>query len=65
MTENSPNLMLKYALFGLVGCLVGVFISQYMGYNDGGMYTYLTGAAAGAVGGAIGGLMRKNKGKTS
>ena len=65
MPEKSPNLILKYAIFGLIACIAGVFISQYLGYNDGSMQSYLSGAAAGAVGGAIGGLIRQRMGKTS
>ncbi len=65
MSENQPNLMLKYAIFGVTGCLVGVFISHNLGYNDGSMPAYLSGAAAGAIGGAIGGLIRKRKEKSS
>jgi len=65
MTGKSPNLMLKYAIIGFVGGLGGVFISQYMGYNDGSMQAYVTGAIVCAVGGAIGGMIRQRKGKTS
>ncbi len=63
--ESSPNLMLKYAIFGLVGGLAGVFISQHLGYNDGSMQAYLTGAIACGVGAAVGGMIRQRKGKTS
>jgi hypothetical protein len=65
MSEKPPNLILKYALFGFVCGLGGALISQYMGYNDGGVQAYLTIAVAGCIGGAIGGMIRQRKGKTS
>jgi H+/Cl- antiporter ClcA len=65
MTEKSPNLVFKYAIFGSIAGLCGAFISQYLGYNDGNLAAYLSAAFAGCVGGAIGGNIRKKKGKTN
>ena len=65
MSGKSPNLVLKYAIFGFLGCLVGIFISQQLGYNDGGLQAYLGAAIAGVVGGGMGGKIRQRKGKTS
>jgi len=64
-TEKSPNLVLKYAIYGTIACIVGAFISQQLGYNDGGIQAYLSAAIAGCVGGAVGGNIRKKKGKNS
>lgn len=65
MTEKTPNLMMKYAIYGVIGGLVGVYISHYLGYNDGDMQAYLSGAIVCAVGGGVGGLIRQKQGKTS
>jgi len=65
MPEESPNLVLKYAIFGFLACLGGAYISQYLGYNNGSLQTYLGAAIAGIVGGGVGGKIRQRKGKTS
>jgi len=65
MSESSPNLVLKYSILGFLACLVGAYISQQLGYNDGSLQAYLGYAIAGAVGGAVGGKIRQSKGKTS
>ena len=65
MSEKSPNLVLKYAAFGFLACLVGAFISQQLGYNDGGLQAYLGAAIAGVVGGGVGGKIRQRQSKTS
>ena len=65
MSENSPNLIFKYALMGFIGGLAGAFISQQMGYHDGSLLQYFIYGAGATVGGAIGGMIRKRQGKTS
>ena len=65
MPDKSPNLILKYAIFGFLACLVGAFISQQLGYNDGGIQAYLGAAIAGVVGGGVGGKIRQRRGKTN
>ncbi len=65
MSDKTPNLMLKYAIFGFLACLVGAFISQQLGYNDGSLQAYLGAGIAGLVGGAVGGKIRQGKGKIS
>jgi len=63
MSEKSHNLPLKYAVIGFFGCLIGVYISQTLGYNDGSLQAYMTGGVAGLIGGAVGGLARQRKGE--
>ncbi len=58
-------MILKYAIFGFIGCLIGAFISQSLGYNDGSLQVYLSAGIAGCIGGAAGGYIRKKKDKTS
>ena len=58
-------MVLKYAIIGALACLIGAFISQSLGYNDGSLQAYLSAAIAGLVGGSVGGYLRKKKGKTS
>ena len=58
-------MILKYAIIGVLCCLIGAYISQTLGYNDGSLQTYLSAAIAGLVGGGVGGYLRKKKGKTS
>jgi len=65
LSEKSPNLILKYAIFGFIAGLGGAFISQYFGYNDGNLQAYLFAAIAGCIGGAVGGNIRKKKGKVT
>ncbi|MCF6224972.1 MAG: hypothetical protein L3J22_01535 [Xanthomonadales bacterium] len=65
MSKDSPNLALKYAVIGFFAGIAGAFISQQMGYHDGGLNNYFTYAAGAAFGGAIGGMIRKRQGKVS
>lgn len=58
-------MILKYAIFGIIGCLIGAYISQTLGYNDGSLQVYVSAAITGCIGGAIGGYIRNKKGKTS
>ncbi|MCF6262132.1 MAG: hypothetical protein L3J24_00850 [Xanthomonadales bacterium] len=50
---------------GFFAGLAGAFISQQMGYHDGGLNNYFTYAAGATFGGAIGGMIRKRQGKVS
>jgi hypothetical protein len=65
MSEKSTSLVLKYAVIGFFACLLGAFISQKFGYNDGSLQAYMIAGIAGIVGGAVGGKLRQRKGKTS
>ena len=58
-------MILKYAIFGTIGCLIGAYISQRLGYNDGSLQVYVSAAIAGCIGGAVGGYIRNKKGKTN
>ena len=58
-------MIIKYAIIGALACLIGAFISQTLGYNDGSIQVYISAAIAGLVGGGVGGYLRKKKGKTS
>ena len=46
-----------------MGGIGGVFISRYLGYNDGSMQAYLTGAIDCCFGGAVGGMIYQRKGR--
>ena len=62
---NKYGLPTKYAIIGLIGGIIGAFISQAMELNDGGI-SYIIGVpVAGLVGGAIGGWFRKRSGKSN
>ncbi len=65
MPEKSTNLIMKYAVVGLFACLLGAFISQTLGYNDGSLQAYMLAGISGLIGGAVGGKLRQRKGKTS
>ncbi len=55
------NLMIKYAVLAFFGGLVGAFISNKLGYNDGSLQVYLTSALAASIGGSVAGLIRQRK----
>ena len=61
MQKEKSNLMFKYALLAFCGGLIGAFISNQLGYNDGSLQVYLIAALAASIGGSIGGLIRQRK----
>ena len=64
MNDNQTkkkNLPLRYAILGIIGGLIGAFISIKFGYASNPDTIYLTAPISGAVGGFIGGLILKKK----
>ena len=61
MQKEKSNLMFKYAALAFCGGLIGAFISNQLGYNDGSLQVYLTSALAASIGGSAGGLLRQRK----
>jgi len=54
-------MILKYAVLGTLACLIGAFISQTLGYNDGSLQAYIYAGIAGLVGGSVGVIYVKRK----
>lgn len=54
---NPLGLVVKYAIIGVLGSILSIFIVSYLGMSIDMSYT--TAALAGLVGGAIGGFIRK------
>lgn len=61
MQKEKSNLMFKYAALAFCGGLIGAFISNQLGYNDGSLQAYLTAALAASIGGSMGGLILQRK----
>lgn len=61
MQKENSHLMFKYAALAFCGGLIGAFISNQLGYNDGSLQVYLTSALAASIGGSMGGLIRQRK----
>ena len=57
------GLPVKYAVFGLIGGLVGAFLADAVGIIPGGAQ-YLSIAVGGAIGGYFSGRIKENKGKS-
>ncbi len=62
---NKYGLPTKFAIIGLVGGLIGAFISHKMQLNDGSAIYYVGTPIAAAMGGAIGGWFKDRDGKQS
>ncbi len=60
---NKLGLPLKYAIIGLIGGVLVVFLSRTLGLGSALLQDYTTIPLASALGGAIGGWMRQRKGK--
>jgi len=58
---NKYGLPIKYAIFGFFGGMIGVFIANIIGFNDGSI-SYISTAIAAGTGGAVGGWIRQWKG---
>ena len=58
---NKLGLPIKYAIIAFLGGVIGVFIANMTGFNDGSVKYISTAIAAGA-GGAVGGWIRQRKG---
>ena len=60
---NQFGLPVKYAIFGLVGGILGVYLVNTFGAGSTATINYIITPIASAVGGAIGGWFRQRKGK--
>ncbi len=60
---NQFGLPVKYAIFGFVGGIGGVYLINTFGAGSTATTNYIVTPIAAAVGGAIGGWIRQRKGK--